>query len=107
MPKAPRTLDTTVAGASWLLNFFLLLLFRKSTWHALRAFSLGHLSDGLGGAVHDMRAIQEAFDEPMALIQAVFALCHTRRAQVIITILANVAVVMFVKHRLAALIAIH
>jgi hypothetical protein len=46
--------DTTVAGASWLLKLFLLLLFGECTWHALRSIGLGLPSNGLGGAVHDL-----------------------------------------------------
>jgi hypothetical protein len=107
-----ENLDTAVAGTSWQLNVILDLLFLgESTWHLNGDldFRGGYLWlgwDGLRGAVDNLVILNRSLDEPMLFLRTVDTLKHARRAEVIVTILADITMVVFASHSFVAGIAV-
>lgn len=105
-------LDTAVASTSWQFNLLFGLLFLgESPWHLngglrLRGGFLGLGRHGLGGAVDDLVILDRSLDEPMLFLRTVDTLKHARGAEVIVTILADITMVVFASHSFVAGIAV-
>jgi len=105
-----RTLDAGVAGPSWkiFLLFSLLLsllLIHVCTRHLLSLHGLG--ANALGSAVDDFTATDKPLDEPVVLARAMHADSDARLAKVVVSIVADGAVIVGVRHRFVAGVAVY
>lgn len=114
-----NTSDTRVAGAYWLVLILLNMLLNRG-FHNRFGEGAGNLRlDGgrllngrglgqfLGGTIDDLSVADKALDEPMTFARAVSTVLDTCSTQVVVSIVADVAVVVFVRHRSIASIAEH
>jgi hypothetical protein len=107
-----ENLDTAVASASWhFILLFDLLFLGESTRHL--DGSLDFLGGflwlgwhGLSGAVDDLVILDTSLDEPMVFTGTVDTPSHARSAEVVVTILADIAMVMLANHSLVTGIAV-
>lgn len=105
-------LDAAVASTSRGLRhigrlFFNLLLFVvKRTWHLLWHGELWTSLDSLSSTVDELAILENALDEPVTTVLAMLAGVDASRADVVITLVADVAVIVLVQHDLVAGIAV-
>ena len=93
-----------------LLLFFLdfwLLLFGICTRHLLLGFRLALGTHHLGGAIDHLSVLDEALDEPMTFAGAMRARVNAGSTEIVIALVADAAVIVFIRHRLVALVAVY
>jgi len=95
----------------WLLEDDLLLI-GECTRHLLLSFKLSlnwgfRLGcDSLGGAADNLTVLHKPLDEPVALTRTVYTSVNASLAKIVVVVVADAAVVMFVRHGLITCIAV-
>lgn len=107
------TVDAGIAGAGRTVTLFLLrilvfhlLFLSESTGHIRGLVQLELGGHPFGRAIDDMAILHKALDQPVAVARAVTASVYASLAQIIVTVIADVAVVVLVRHRSVANVAI-
>lgn len=86
-----------------LVIYFLFL--SERTRHLGRLIQLELGGDGFSCAIGDLAILHKALDQPMAVTRAVMASIYASLAQIVVTIIADVAMIVLVRHRLVTNIA--
>lgn len=113
-----KDVDAAVASTSWLLENILLrlvlLLVGERTRHLLRNnfvwlwnIFLWLWNDDLRGAVHNLTILDCSLDKPVISIGAMHATIHASLAKIVISIVANVAMIVLAVHGFVADIAVY
>lgn len=107
------TLNAAVASTRrlelFLISFILMLLLlgicTRHVWNVALDCWLALGNHSFGGAVDNLAVLDKTFDKPVALAWAMVARVDTLLAQVIVTVVANGAMVMLVGHGLITVVA--
>ena len=83
-----------------------LLFLSEGTGHLGGFVQLELGGDGFGRAVDDLAILHKALDQPVAVARAVPANVYASLAQVVVAVIADIAVIVLVLHRLVTDIAI-
>src|ERR1700760_1797242 len=103
-----HTFHAAIAGTGWWWQIIGLLLFCECAWHLLDRLSLGFRSNLLCDACDNGAVgIEDSLDEPMGFSWAMHTSLHTFKTEVVVTAIANVAVIVFIKHVLFTVVAVH
>jgi hypothetical protein len=100
--------DATVAGTRRRRNVVLCLLFLggKGARHLLLGSEHGPGGNSFSGAVDDLAVLQIALDEPMGVVLAVTTIVAAGGADIIVSIIADIAMIVLVQHDLVANVAV-
>jgi hypothetical protein len=89
------------------LFHFRLLLLGKGTGHVILGLEIRLRRNALSGAVDHGAILYESLDHPVALARAMHTSIDTGRAEIVVALVTYVAMIMLVRHRVIAVVAVH
>ena len=107
------TIDAGIARAGRIVILLLfhifvihLLFLSERTRHLGGFVQLEFGGEGFGCAIDDLAILYKAFDQPVAVARTMMTSVYAGLAQIIVSIIADGAVIVFVHHRLVTNVAI-